>query len=130
MVTALNRSRRFTSIFSIVSVLMLLISMVFPNAKASAEVMTHTKYQSKGWVFSNKLGFFVETDLIKLADGRIVYCLDERLGSPNGHDLEPMGRLNDETYRVLEYGYPNKNPEELGVSTWEEAHYATRATRF
>ncbi|HDR6289258.1 TPA: VaFE repeat-containing surface-anchored protein [Bacillus cereus] len=100
--------------------------MVFPNAKASAAVMTHEKYNSKGWVFSNNLGFDVQTDFITLADGRVVYCLDERLDSPNGHDLEEMGRMGDAYYRILANGFPNKQPSELGVSTWQEAHYATQ----
>ncbi|PGL77238.1 TQXA domain-containing protein, partial [Bacillus sp. AFS054943] len=118
-------SKQFKKYFSFLMLFMLLGNIFLPKS-ASAAVMTHEKYDNKGWVSSNRLGFDVETDFIKLADGRIVYCLDERLDSPNGHDLEEMGRMGDGYYRILANGYPNKQPSELGVSSWQEAHFATQ----
>ncbi|WP_242293102.1 SpaA isopeptide-forming pilin-related protein, partial [Bacillus cereus group sp. BfR-BA-01441] len=126
MVGLMRHNKVFSMVFSIVSIFILMFSMVFPHSKASADVLTSEKYNNKGWVFSKHLGFFVETDLIRLADGRIAYCLDERLSSPNGNDLEPMGRLSDEAYRVMAYGYPEKQPSELGASNWQEAHFGTQ----
>ncbi|PGM76352.1 hypothetical protein CN957_23545 [Bacillus cereus] len=126
MVGLMRHNKVFSMVFSIVSIFILMFSMVFPHSKASAEVLTSEKYNNKGWVFSKHLGFFLETDLIKLADGRIAYCLDERLSSPNGNDLEPMGRLSDEAYRVMAYGYPERQPSELGASNWQEAHFGTQ----
>ncbi|MCQ6288943.1 VaFE repeat-containing surface-anchored protein, partial [Bacillus cereus] len=37
-----------------------------------------------------------------------------------------IGRTDDVVYRVLLNGYPQKTPEQLGVSTWQQAHYATQ----
>ncbi|MGE6553510.1 VaFE repeat-containing surface-anchored protein, partial [Bacillus mycoides] len=37
-----------------------------------------------------------------------------------------VGRTDDVVYRVLLNGYPQKTPEQLGVSTWQQAHYATQ----
>ncbi|OUB44754.1 adhesin, partial [Bacillus thuringiensis serovar iberica] len=62
----------------------------------------------------------------KNASGQIAYCLVYGLKSPNGQDLPESGRTNDIVYRVLLNGYPQKSPEELGVSTWEQAHYSTQ----
>ncbi|PIE92746.1 hypothetical protein CO726_24575 [Bacillus fungorum] len=126
MVGAVRNKKVFSIVFTIVSVFTLMFSMIFPQHKASAEVLNHEKYDNKGWVYSKHLKFFLQTDLIKLADGRIAYCLDERLSSPNGHDLEPIGRLSDEAYRVMAYGYPEKQPNELGASNWQEAHFGTQ----
>lgn len=126
MAGAVRHNKVFSVVFTIVSIFMLFLSMVFPHIKASAEVLTHEKYNNKGWVFSKHLGFFIETDIIRLSDGRIAYCLDERLSSPNGHDLEPNGRLSDKAYRVMAYGYPEKTPEQLGAANWQEAHFGTQ----
>lgn len=46
--------------------------------------------------------------------------------SPSGQDLPEMGKVDINVYRVLLNGYPQKSPQELGVSDWREAHYATR----
>ena len=37
-----------------------------------------------------------------------------------------MGKVDINVYRVLLNGYPQKSPQELGVSDWREAHYATQ----
>jgi TQXA domain-containing protein len=63
---------------------------------------------------------------LKNANGQIAYCLTYGKLSPNGNDLPEMGRTDDIVYRVLLNGYPQKSPEELGVSDWKEAHYATQ----
>ncbi|PES06907.1 adhesin, partial [Bacillus anthracis] len=54
------------------------------------------------------------------------YCLTYGLRSPGGEDLPEMGRTDNVVYKVLLNGYPQKSPEELGVSDWKEAHYATQ----
>ncbi|WP_000962944.1 thioester domain-containing protein, partial [Bacillus thuringiensis] len=54
------------------------------------------------------------------------YCLVYGLKSPNGEDLPEAGKADDVSYRVLMNGYPQKTPESLGVSNWQEAHYATQ----
>ena len=46
--------------------------------------------------------------------------------SPSGQDLPEMGKVDINVYRVLLNGYPQKSPQELGVSDWREAHYATQ----
>lgn len=109
----------------LVSALLIIISLVFPLAKASAEVMDHTKYQMD-WSYSKSLKKPIRTELIKTADGKIAYCLSVHLKSPSGQDLPEIGKTDVEVYRVLLNGYPQKSPQELGVSTWEEAHYATQ----
>ncbi|MED1384431.1 SpaA isopeptide-forming pilin-related protein, partial [Bacillus mycoides] len=68
----------------------------------------------------------VRTELLKNASGQIAYCLVYGLKSPNGTDLPEVGRTDDVVYRVLLNGYPQKTPEQLGVSTWQQAHYATQ----
>ncbi|WP_442712684.1 VaFE repeat-containing surface-anchored protein [Bacillus pseudomycoides] len=104
---------------------MLMFSMIFPHSKASAEVMDREIYKMD-WSYSNQLGKEIRTELIKTANGQIAYCLTHGLKSPNGEDLPEMGKTDDIVYRVLLNGYPQKSPSELGVSNWEEAHYATQ----
>ena len=38
------------------------------------------------------------------------------LKSPSGQDLPEMGKVDINVYRVLLNGYPQKSPQELGVS--------------
>ena len=40
--------------------------------------------------------------------------------SPSGQDLPEMGKVDINVYRVLLNGYPQKSPQELGVSDWRE----------
>ncbi|EEM13372.1 Collagen adhesion protein [Bacillus pseudomycoides DSM 12442] len=68
----------------------------------------------------------LRTELLKNTNGQIAYCLTYGKLSPNGNDLPEMGRTDNIVYRVLLNGYPQKSPEELGVSNWKEAHYATQ----
>lgn len=110
---------------ALVCALFFITNLVFPLAKASAEVMDHTKYQMD-WSYSRSLNKPIRTELIKTADGKIAYCLSVHLKSPSGQDLPEIGKTDVEVYRVLLNGYPQKSPQELGVSTWEEAHYATQ----
>ncbi|HDX9577814.1 TPA: thioester domain-containing protein [Bacillus pseudomycoides] len=110
---------------ALVCALFIITNLVFPLEKASAEVMDHTKYQMD-WSYSKSLNKPVRTELIKTADGQIAYCLSVHLKSPSGQDLPEIGKTDVEVYRVLLNGYPQKSPQELGVSTWEEAHYATQ----
>ncbi|MGG2063640.1 MULTISPECIES: thioester domain-containing protein [unclassified Bacillus (in: firmicutes)] len=110
---------------ALVSVLIIVSSFVFPLGKAFALVMDHTKYQMD-WSYSKSLKKPIRTELIKTADGKIAYCLNVHLKSPSGQDLPEIGKADIGVYRVLLNGYPVKSPQELGVSTWEEAHYATQ----
>ncbi|WP_410991024.1 SpaA isopeptide-forming pilin-related protein [Bacillus cereus] len=107
------------------SILLLFMSFFIPLNKASAEVINHEKY-NMDWAYSPQYGKDVRTELLKNASGQIAYCLVYGLKSPNGQDLPESGRTNDIVYRVLLNGYPQKSPEELGVSTWEQAHYSTQ----
>ena len=108
---------------------MLILSGIVPIRPASAEVMHHEKYQMD-WSYSDSLGKPIRTELIKTANNIIAYCMSLGLKSPSGQDLSEKGKTDDIVYRVLLNGYPQKSLEELGVSSWEEGHYATRATRF
>ncbi|ARJ25633.1 adhesin (plasmid) [Bacillus mycoides] len=107
------------------SILLLLMSFLIPLNKASAEVINHEKY-NMDWAYSPQYGKDVRTELLKNVSGQIAYCLVYGLKSPNGQNLPESGRTNDIVYRVLLNGYPQKSPEELGVSTWEQAHYSTQ----
>ncbi|KFN04665.1 TQXA domain protein [Bacillus clarus] len=68
----------------------------------------------------------LRTELLKNANGQIAYCLTYGKLSPDGNNLPEKGRTDNVVYRVLLNGYPQKSPEELGVSNWKEAHYATQ----
>lgn len=57
---------------------------------------------------------------------KLSFCLNVDLKSPSGQDLPEMGKVDINVYRVLLNGYPQKSPQELGVSDWREAHYATQ----
>lgn len=92
---------------------------------ASAEVIHRENYEMN-WAYSPQYGKNVRTELLKNASGQIAYCLVYGLKSPNGTDLPEVGRTDDVVYRVLLNGYPQKTPEQLGVSTWQQAHYATQ----
>ncbi|PGA76300.1 SpaA isopeptide-forming pilin-related protein [Bacillus toyonensis] len=107
------------------SVCMLIMSFFLPIRPASAEVMNHQKYQMD-WSYSNTLGKPIRTELIMTANNVIAYCMSLGLKSPSGHDLPENGKTDDVVYRVLLNGYPQKTPEQLGLSTWEESHYATQ----
>ncbi|PGE04280.1 thioester domain-containing protein [Bacillus pseudomycoides] len=107
------------------SIILLVMSFFIPLNKVSAEVITHEKYQMD-WAYSPQYGKDVRTELLKNASGQIAYCLVYELKSPSGQDLPEAGKTNDVVYRVLLNGYPQKSPEELGVSTWQQAHYSTQ----
>ncbi|MEH7459403.1 thioester domain-containing protein [Bacillus sp. JJ1127] len=115
----------FRKLLTLVSVLFCLVSMVFPLQKAFAEVMDHTKYEMD-WSYSKAKKRPIRTELIKTADGKIAFCLNVDLKSPSGQDLPEIGKVDVGVYRVLLNGYPQKSPQELGVSDWREAHYATQ----
>lgn len=117
--------RSYQALLLVMSVFLLLMSFFIPLNKANAGVINHEKYEMK-WAYSPQYGKDVRTELLKNASGQIAYCLVYGLKSPNGQDLPESGRTNDIVYRVLLNGYPQKNPEELGVSTWEQAHYSTQ----
>ncbi|WP_431603234.1 SpaA isopeptide-forming pilin-related protein [Bacillus albus] len=78
------------------------------------------------WSYSKQLEKHIRTELIKTTNGQIAYCLTHGLKSPNGEDLPEMGKTDNIVYRVLLNGYPQKSPEQLGVSNWQEAHYSTQ----
>ncbi|EEK61110.1 hypothetical protein bcere0005_31540 [Bacillus cereus 172560W] len=87
--------------------------------------MTHEKY-SMDWSYSNSLGKYIRTEMIKNSSGQIAYCLTLGLKSPNGEDLPEMGKTDNVVYRVLLNGFPQKSAEQLGVANKNEAHYATQ----
>ncbi len=117
--------RSYQALLLVMSVILLVMSLLIPLNKVSAEVINHEKY-NMDWAYSPQYGKDVRTELLKNASGQIAYCLVYGLKSPNGQDLPESGRTNDIVYRVLLNGYPQKSPEELGVSTWEQAHYSTQ----
>ncbi|MGG0458405.1 SpaA isopeptide-forming pilin-related protein [Bacillus mycoides] len=110
-------------VFTLLSVLALFLNVFLP--RASAEVMTHEKY-SMDWSYSNQLGKYIRTEMIKNSSGQIAYCLTLGLKSPSGEDLPEMGKTDNMVYRVLLNGFPQKNVEQLGVANTNEAHYATQ----
>ncbi|MED2891978.1 SpaA isopeptide-forming pilin-related protein, partial [Bacillus thuringiensis] len=110
-------------VFTLLSVLALFLNVFLP--RASAEVMTHEKY-SMDWSYSNSLGKYIRTEMIKNSSGQIAYCLTLGLKSPNGEDLPEMGKTDNVVYRVLLNGFPQKSAEQLGVANKNEAHYATQ----
>ncbi|QDZ76830.1 VaFE repeat-containing surface-anchored protein [Bacillus cereus] len=115
-------SKPFTVLMSIC---MFFISVLIPLKSASAEVIHREKYEI-AWAYSPQYGKDVRTELLKNANGHIAYCLVYGKKSPDGQDLPEIGRTDDVVYRVLLNGYPQKTPEQLGVSTWQQAHYATQ----
>ncbi|WP_242274727.1 SpaA isopeptide-forming pilin-related protein [Bacillus cereus group sp. BfR-BA-01310] len=110
-------------VFTLLSVLALFLNVFLP--RASAEVMTHEKY-SLDWSYSNQLGKYIKTEIIKNSSGKIAYCLALGLKSPSGEDLPEMGKTDNMVYRVLLNGFPQKSVEQLGVANTNEAHYATQ----
>ncbi|MBY0596818.1 thioester domain-containing protein [Bacillus bingmayongensis] len=121
----MNIKQSYKLLVAFLSVLFVFANLLFPLQKASAEVMDHTKYQMD-WSYSKSKKRPIRTELIKTADGKIAYCLDVFLKSPSGQDLPEIGKVDIGVYRVLLNGYPQKSPQELGVSDWREAHYATQ----
>ncbi|PEW80242.1 TQXA domain-containing protein [Bacillus cereus] len=115
--------RVIIKVFTLLSVLALFLNVFLP--RASAEVMTHEKY-SMNWSYSNSLGKYIRTEIIKNSSGQIAYCLTLGLKSPNGEDLPEMGKTDNVVYRVLLNGFPQKSVEQLGVANQNEAHYATQ----
>ncbi|WP_033692615.1 SpaA isopeptide-forming pilin-related protein [Bacillus sp. GeD10] len=113
------------SLALVMSLCMFFISVLIPMKSASAEVIHRENYEMN-WAYSPQYGKNVRTELLKNASGQIAYCLVYGLKSPNGTDLPEVGRTDDVVYRVLLNGYPQKTPEQLGVSTWQQAHYATQ----
>ncbi|MCQ6341057.1 VaFE repeat-containing surface-anchored protein [Bacillus cereus] len=115
-------SKPFTVLMSIC---MFFSSVLIPLKSAGAEVIHREKYEI-AWAYSPQYGKDVRTELLKNANGHIAYCLVYGKKSPDGQDLPEIGRTDDVVYRVLLNGYPQKTPEQLGVSTWQQAHYATQ----
>ncbi|WP_244305916.1 SpaA isopeptide-forming pilin-related protein [Bacillus cereus] len=109
----------------LMSLCMLFLSFLIPFQSARAEVIMHEKYEMK-WAYSSFYGKEVRTELLKNVSGQIAYCLTYGKKSPSGEDLPEIGRTDDVVYRVLLHGYPQKTPEQLGVTTWQQAHYATQ----
>ncbi|SFD18325.1 TQXA domain-containing protein [Bacillus sp. 491mf] len=117
--------RSYQALLLTMSVLLLVMSFLIPMNKASAEVINREKYEMD-WAYSPQFGKEIRTELLKNASGQIAYCLVHGLKSPDGQDLPEQGRTDDIVYRILLNGYPQKSPQELGVSTWEQAHYSTQ----
>ncbi|MED4714262.1 MULTISPECIES: SpaA isopeptide-forming pilin-related protein [Bacillus] len=117
--------RSYQTLLIAMSMLLVVLNFVFPLTKASAEVINRERYEMK-WSYSPMYGKELRTELLKDTNGQIAYCLTYGKLSPNGNDLPEMGRTDNVVYRVLLNGYPQKSPEELGVSNWKEAHYATQ----
>ncbi|MEK5017391.1 SpaA isopeptide-forming pilin-related protein [Bacillus sp. FSL L8-0315] len=117
--------RSYQTLLLFTSVLLFVMSFLIPLNQASAEVINRERYQMD-WAYSPQYGKDIRTELLKNASGQIAYCLVYGLKSPNGEDLPEAGKTDDVSYRVLMNGYPQKTPESLGVSNWQEAHYATQ----
>ncbi|MFB6731580.1 SpaA isopeptide-forming pilin-related protein [Bacillus mobilis] len=117
--------RSYQMLLITMSTLLVAINFLFPFTKVSAEVIQHEQYKMD-WSYSHQYGKDVRTELLKNSNGQIAYCLTYGLRSPNGEDLPEVGRADNVVYRILMNGYPQKSPQELGVSNWKEAHYATQ----
>ncbi|HFJ9477327.1 SpaA isopeptide-forming pilin-related protein [Bacillus thuringiensis] len=117
--------RSYQMLLITMSTLLVAINFLFPFTKVSAEVIQHEQYKMD-WSYSHQYGKDVRTELLKNSNGQIAYCLTYGLRSPNGEDLPEVGRTDNVVYRILMNGYPQKSPQELGVSNWKEAHYATQ----
>lgn len=117
--------RSYQMLLITMSTLLVAINFLFPFAKVSAEVIQREQYKLD-WSYSHQYGKDIRTELLKNSNGQIAYCLTYGLRSPNGEDLPEVGRTDNVVYRVLMNGYPQKSPQELGVSNWKEAHYATQ----
>ncbi|HDR5268933.1 TQXA domain-containing protein [Bacillus thuringiensis] len=117
--------RSYQMLLITMSTLLVAINFLFPFTKVSAEVIQREQYKL-GWSYSHQYGKDIRTELLKNSNGQIAYCLTYGLRSPNGEDLPEVGRTDNVVYRVLMNGYPQKSPQELGVSNWKEAHYATQ----
>ncbi|MGG3043099.1 SpaA isopeptide-forming pilin-related protein [Bacillus anthracis] len=117
--------RSYQMLLITMSTLLVAINFLFPFTKVSAEVIQREQYKMD-WSYSHQYGKDVRTELLKNSNGQIAYCLTYGLRSPNGEDLPEVGRTDNVVYRVLMNGYPQKSPQELGVSNWKEAHYATQ----
>ncbi|QDQ03820.1 thioester domain-containing protein [Bacillus sp. BD59S] len=117
--------RSYQMLLITMSTLLVALNFLFPFTKVSAEVIQREQYKMD-WSYSHQFGKDVRTELLKNSNGQIAYCLTYGLRSPNGEDLPEVGRTDNVVYRVLMNGYPQKSPQELGVSNWKEAHYATQ----
>ncbi|PEF49077.1 MULTISPECIES: SpaA isopeptide-forming pilin-related protein [Bacillus cereus group] len=117
--------RSYQMLLITMSTLLVAINFLFPFTKVSAEVIQHEQYKMD-WSYSHQYGKDIRTELLKNSNGQIAYCLTYGLRSPNGEDLPEVGRTDNVVYRILMNGYPQKSPQELGVSNWKEAHYATQ----
>ncbi|MEC3156095.1 SpaA isopeptide-forming pilin-related protein [Bacillus thuringiensis] len=117
--------RSYQMLLITMSTLLVAINFLFPFTKVSAEVIQREQYKMD-WSYSHQYGKDVRTELLKNSNGQIAYCLTYGLRSPNGEDLPEVGRTDNVVYRILMNGYPQKSPQELGVSNWKEAHYATQ----
>lgn len=117
--------RSYQMLLITMSTLLVALNFLFPFTKVSAEVIQREQYKMD-WSYSHQYGKEVRTELLKNSNGQIAYCLTYGLRSPNGEDLPEVGRTDNVVYRVLMNGYPQKSPQELGVSNWKEAHYATQ----
>lgn len=117
--------RSYQMLLITMSTLLVALNFLFPFTKVSAEVIQREQYKMD-WSYSHQYGKDVRTELLKNSNEQIAYCLTYGLRSPNGEHLPEVGRTDNVVYRVLMNGYPQKSPQELGVSNWKEAHYATQ----
>lgn len=119
------KRRMLTIWFGIISLIIILLGVSIPQA--AAEIIHQEKFQMNwNYIKFKDTKVKIKADLLRTSSKDIAYCLSPDLNSPNGDDLPEIGRDNDFVYRVLLYGYPQKTPAELGVSTKEEAYYATQ----
>ncbi|ARX70212.1 thioester domain-containing protein [Bacillus thuringiensis] len=113
-------------VIGISCIVIVLVSMLMGNiTKISAELIRNEAYQMN-WSYSFSKKQDIQATLSKMPSDELMYSI-----VPQGFSLDTnnLSKVKKTTPILLE-GYPQKKPEELGVSTWEEAHYATRATRF
>lgn len=56
----------------------------------------------------------------------VVYCLEIDKGYPSGEIFNLNGAPDEDVDNIIAAGYPSKTPAELGVSTEDEAYFATQ----
>lgn len=56
----------------------------------------------------------------------VVYCLEIDKGYPSGEVFNLSGTPDEDIDNIIAAGYPSKTPDELGLSSEDEAYFATQ----
>ena len=71
--------------------------------------------------------FIIKAKMIRaLETEEIGYCLEIEKLYPSGEIFKSIGYANDGLAGIISEGYPNKNYVEIGLSSEEEAYFATQ----